>query len=161
LRPRAGAIRAADMDPQSAPRRALARRVAYLPQEYALAFPFTVAEVVLMGRYPHRGALALESDDDARIAEDAMARSDVAALGGRRFDELSGGEKRRALLAQAFCQAADLLLLDEPTVSLDPAHSDAVFRLLDEDRRRRGATSVVVMHDLALAARWADRVILV
>jgi iron complex transport system ATP-binding protein len=150
----------AGADPATAPRRLLARRLAYLPQEYTLAFPFTVAEVVLMGRYPHRGPFALENDEDARLADEAMRRCDVVDLASRRFDALSGGERRRTLLAQAFCQAADLLLLDEPTASLDPAHAAAVFRILAEERTARGATAVIVTHDLNLAARLADRVIL-
>jgi iron complex transport system ATP-binding protein len=161
LRPAAGSVRTAGVDPGATERRRFARRVAYMPQDYALVFPFTVGEVVLMGRYPHRGVLALENDEDARLAARAMERCDLGALADRRFDALSGGERRRALLAQAICQAADLLLLDEPTVSLDPGHADDVFRLLDEDRRRRGTTAVVVTHDLNLAARWADRLVLV
>lgn len=151
--PSAGTVRIDGDDPRATARAQLARRVAYLPQEHTLAFPFTVAEVVLMGRYPHRGALALEDADDVRAAEDAMRRCDVIELAARRFHELSGGERRRALLAQAFCQEAELLLLDEPTAALDPAHARAVWAAL------RGASAVVVTHDLNAAVRWADRAI--
>jgi iron complex transport system ATP-binding protein len=161
LAPAAGTVRVAGVDPRRTRRAELARRVAYLPQEHALGFPFTVAEVVLMGRYPHRRALSLESADDLAAAEDAMRRCDVHELAGRRFHELSGGERRRALLAQAFCQAAELVLLDEPTVSLDPAHAIAVFAALEAARRERDASIVVVTHDLNLAARFCDRVLLV
>jgi iron complex transport system ATP-binding protein len=161
LVPDAGTVRIAGADPRHTARVALARRVAYLPQEHALGFPFTVAEVVLMGRYPHRGALSLERDEDLRLADEAMRRCDVAELAGRRFHELSGGERRRALLAQAFCQAAELVLLDEPTASLDPAHALAVMAALEAARKERGATVVVVTHDLNLAARFCDRVLLV
>jgi iron complex transport system ATP-binding protein len=161
LAPTAGQVRVAGVDPRRAPRVELARKVAYLPQEHTLGFPFTVAEVVLMGRYPHRGALSLERDEDLRLADEAMQRCDVAELAGRRFHELSGGERRRALLAQAFCQAAELVLLDEPTASLDPAHALAVMAALEAARATRGATVVVVTHDLNLAARFCDRVLLV
>jgi len=161
LEPGGGSVRVAGVDPRHSARVALARRVAYLPQEHALGFPFTVAEVVLMGRYPHRGSLSLESSDDLRIAEEAMRRCDVAQLAGRRFHELSGGERRRALLAQAFCQAAELVLLDEPTASLDPAHALAVFAALEAARSERHAAIVVVTHDLNLAARFCERVLLV
>ena len=161
LAPQVGSVRVTGVDPRRTPRRELARRIAYLPQEHVLGFPFTVAEVVLMGRYPHRGSLSLETADDLRVAEDAMRRCDVAQLAGRRFHELSGGERRRALLAQAFCQAAQLVLLDEPTVSLDPAHALAVFAALEAARAERGASIVVVTHDLNLAARFCDRVLLV
>jgi iron complex transport system ATP-binding protein len=144
LPPAAGTVRVRGEDPYRAPRRALARVLAYLPQEYVLEFPFTVGEVVLMGK----------------LAEAAMRRCDVLHLAGRRFDELSGGERRRALLAQAFCQAADLILLDEPTASLDPSHALALFHILEEETRRRGALAVAATHDLNLAARFADRVLL-
>ncbi|HKA90258.1 MAG TPA: ABC transporter ATP-binding protein [Haliangiales bacterium] len=160
LAPAAGSVRVRDEDPFRAPRRALAKTLAYLPQEYILEFPFTVAEVVLMGRYAHRPPLALETETDRRLAADAMRRCDVLALEDRRFDALSGGERRRALLAQAFCQAADLILLDEPTASLDPAHALAIFHILEDETRRRRACAVAVTHDLNLAARFADRVVL-
>lgn len=162
LTPRAGRIRCFGDDPGSAPRGELAKRLAFLPQEYRLAFPFTVRDVVLMGRYPHRrrGLLQLEGDEDARAAEDAMAQCEVLSLADRRFDTLSGGERRRALLAQALCQRADALLLDEPTAALDPAHAIALFRALLSARRDRGQTALVVTHDLNLAARFSDRVLL-
>ena len=154
----AGRVVLADLDPRARPRRELARHLAYLAQEYTVVFPFTVAEVVLMGRYPHRSGLALESEADLEAARAAMERCDVLALADRRFDELSGGERRRALLAQAFCQAARLVLLDEPTASLDPLHALAVFRILREERAN-GQAALVVTHDLNLAARFADRVV--
>jgi ABC-type cobalamin/Fe3+-siderophores transport system ATPase subunit len=160
LDPAAGTIRVSGDDPRLVRRRALARRLAFLPQEYALAFPFTVGEMVLMGRYPHRSPLALENAEDVRLATEAMRRCDVEPLAGRRFDALSGGERRRALLAQAFCQAAELVLLDEPTAALDPGHALAVFRILLEERRVRRAAAVVVTHDLNLAGRFADRLVL-
>ncbi|RMH41024.1 MAG: ABC transporter ATP-binding protein [Deltaproteobacteria bacterium] len=163
LRPAAGQVRAFGLDPASTPRPALARRLSLLPQQVRHTFPFSVAEVVLMGRYPHqrRGLLALESADDVAAADDAMRRCDVLHLAGRRFDELSGGERRRVLLAQSFCQRAELLLLDEPTASLDPAHALAVFAALRAEVRARAAAAVVVTHDLNLAARFADRVAVV
>jgi iron complex transport system ATP-binding protein len=162
LAPTAGEARVFGLDPARTPRRQLARRLSYLPQTYRLVFPYRVSEVVLMGRYAHRGGalLGLEREDDLDAAQDAMERCDAALLADRRFDELSGGEQRRVLLAQAFCQGAELILLDEPTASLDPAHALAVFHALAAERDRRGATSVVVTHDLNLAARAADRLLL-
>ena len=157
-----GSVRLGTDDPRVLSRPLLARRVAYLPQDYSLAFPFTVADVVLMGRYPYhpRGLLRGESGHDLDLAQAAMERCDVATLADRRFDELSGGERRRALLAQAFCQAAPLVLLDEPTAALDPAHALAVFRALKEERDSRGASAFIATHDLNLSARFADRVLL-
>ena len=139
------------------PRRDLARALAYVPQEFSPAFPFRVAELVLMGRYPHRGFGRFESADDLALAQRAMEDADVWPLRERRFDTLSGGERRRVLLAQAFCQATPLLLLDEPTAALDPAHAIAVLTTLRKDSAGRGTTTVVVTHDLNLAARFADR----
>lgn len=162
LAPRRGTVRCFDRDPRARPRRHLARRLAYVPQSYSLAFPFTVSEVVLMGRYAHRGPglLGLERDDDIAAAHAAMERCDIVALADRRFDAISGGEQRRALLAQAFCQRAEVILLDEPTASLDPAHAIALFTALARERDERGAAAVVVTHDLNLAARFADRLLL-
>jgi iron complex transport system ATP-binding protein len=153
-----GKILVGELDPRRTPRNRLAQTLAYLGQDYSIVFPFTVAEIVLMGRYPHRRGLALDSAEDLSAARAAMERCDVLPLADRKFDELSGGERRRALLAQAFCQAATVLFLDEPTSSLDPLHASAVFRILHEERGR-GAACLVVTHDLNLAARFADRVI--
>jgi iron complex transport system ATP-binding protein len=158
--PDSGRVTVGDADPRALPRRVVARRLAVLPQEYHVVFPFTVAEVVLMGRYPHRPTWGLETTADLAVADEAMRRCDVTHLAGRRFDALSGGERRRALLAQAFCQEAELILLDEPTASLDPAHALAVFRILEEEKAARGAAALVVTHDLNLAARFADRLVL-
>ncbi|MFH0900519.1 MAG: ABC transporter ATP-binding protein [Pseudomonadota bacterium] len=154
-----GSIRIDGVDPWAAPRRVLARQLAYLPQDYHLVFPFTVVEVVLMGRYPYRSPWALEDDEDLRSAMAALRRCDIEHLASRRFDAISGGERRRALLAQAFCQAARLILLDEPTASLDPAHALAVFRSLVEEKATRNAAALIATHDLSLAARFSDRLI--
>ena len=159
LAPTRGEVRVLGVDPAREPRRRLARRLSYLPQTYRLVFPYRVGEVVLMGRYAH-SPFGLERDEDVTAARAAMSRCDVLELADRRFDELSGGEQRRVLLAQAFCQASELILLDEPTASLDPAHALALFAALAAERDRRAATALVVTHDLNLAARAADRVIL-
>lgn len=160
LSPGAGTVHTFGLDPATARRRQLARRLAYLPQDFSLAFPFTVTEVVLMGRYAHRGRgfLGLESAADRDAAQAAMARVDVLPLAHRRWTDISGGERRRALLAQAFCQHAELLLLDEPTAALDPAHALAVMTALSTGRDG-GTAAVCVTHDLNLAARFADRVL--
>lgn len=160
LAPAAGSVRCFDLDPATTLRHVLARKLSYLPQDYRLAFPFSVSEVVLMGRYAyHRRGLGLESAADVDAAERAMERCDVRHLADRRFDAVSGGEQRRALLAQAFCQRSELVLLDEPTASLDPAHAMAVFEALVAETRERDASAVAVTHDLNLAARYASRVI--
>ena len=158
MRPRAGTVRVDGRDPFTTPRRALARTLAYLPQRYELAFPFTALEVALMGRYAHQRGPGLDRTADLDAAMAALARVDAAALAERRFDTLSGGERRRVLLAQALCQGARAILLDEPTAALDPAHAIAVMNALGVERDGGGAI-VVVTHDLDLAARHADRVL--
>jgi len=140
-------------------RRELSRSIAYVPQEYSLDFPFTVGEVVLMGRYPYLGPGRFEGAADLQAAQSAMERTDVWSLRNRRFDELSGGERRRVVLAQAFCQEARIILLDEPTSSLDAAHELALGKALLAERARRGLSVVLVTHDLGSAARLADRIV--
>jgi iron complex transport system ATP-binding protein len=152
IAPRLGQIRVRGHDPQTAPRRTIARELAYLPQRYELAFPFAVEEVVLLGRYARQRGLGLASEDDLAAARAAMAACDVAGLAARRFDELSGGEARRVIVAQALCQGARCLLLDEPTAGLDPAHARAIFAML-RAQCDAGAAAIVVTHDLDLALR--------
>jgi iron complex transport system ATP-binding protein len=162
LSPSQGVVRCFGADPRAAPRRRVARQLAYLPQDQRHTFAFSVSEVVLMGRYAHGrgGFLGLETAADLRAAAAAMARCDVLPLRDRRFSELSGGEQRRVLLAQALCQEAGLLLLDEPTASLDPGHAIALMREVVSETRQRAVTAVVVTHDLNLAIQHVDRLLL-
>ena len=151
--PSAGKVRCFGSDPAAADRRTIARDLAYLPQHYELAFPFVVEEVVLLGRYARQRGLGLASRDDLDAARAAMAACDVAQLADRRFDELSGGEARRVILAQAMCQGARCFVLDEPTAGLDPAHARDVFAML-RARCEAGAAAIVMTHDLDLALRY-------
>jgi iron complex transport system ATP-binding protein len=158
--PRTGEIRVLGHDPLRAPRRMIARELAYLPQHYELAFPFAVEEVVLLGRYASQRGVGMASAEDLEAAARAMAACDVAHLANRRFDELSGGEARRVTIAQALCQGAKCLLLDEPTAGLDPAHARSIFAML-RAQCEAGAAAVVVTHDLDLALRHAGAMWLV
>lgn len=148
-------------DPSVQNRRKMARRTAYLAQSYRIAFSFRAIEVVLMGRYAHtgRGLLGLDSQADYELATQALRRCDVEPLAERAFDELSGGEQRRVLIAQALCQEAELLLLDEPTGGLDPRHARDLFSMV-RDECDAGRSALVVTHDLNLAARYADQLLL-
>jgi iron complex transport system ATP-binding protein len=150
---RTGSVRVMGQDPSDAKRRVIARDLAYLPQQYDLAFPFSVEEIVLLGRYSRQRGLGLASEEDLAAARDAMKATDVTHLAARRFDELSGGEARRVIIAQALCQGAKCLLLDEPTSGLDPAHARAVFEMLKQ-QCHGGTTAVVVTHDLDLGLRF-------
>jgi iron complex transport system ATP-binding protein len=151
--PRSGRVRVFGQDPTTTARRLIARDLAYLPQHYELAFPFAVEEVVLLGRYANQRGLGLASPADLAAAREAMVACDVAHLAERRFDELSGGEARRVIVAQAMCQGARCMLLDEPTAGLDPSHARSVFATL-RAHCEAGRTAVVVTHDLDLALRY-------
>ncbi|WFB09852.1 heme ABC transporter ATP-binding protein [Streptomyces sp. LX-29] len=135
--------------------RELALRRAVLPQSATLSFPFTVEEVVRMGRAPWAGTAAEDEDDEAVRA--ALAAAEVAEFAGRPFSALSGGERARVALARVLAQRTGLLLLDEPTAALDLRHQELVLRLCRE-RAAAGDAVVVVLHDLGLAAAYADRV---
>ncbi|WP_318198849.1 heme ABC transporter ATP-binding protein [Streptomyces sp. MCL20-2] len=136
----------------SAPELALRRSV--LPQSAVLSFPFPVEDVVRMGRAPWAGT-EREDEDDAAVAA-AMAATEVTRFAARPFSALSGGEKARVALARVLAQRAPLMLLDEPTAALDLRHQELVLRICRE-RAAAGDAVVVVLHDLGLAAAYADR----
>ena len=141
-------------------RRARARALAFLPQERTVHWPLAVRAIVALGRLPHQGSAGGESPGDTEAIEAAMRAMDVAAFAARPVQELSGGERARALFARALAQEAAVLLADEPTAGLDPAHALELFAIL---RRlaTEGRTIAVAMHDLSLAARFChDAVIL-
>lgn len=130
----------------------LARRIAYLPQEATVAFPFTAYQVVLMGRHPHLGRMAVEGPADHEAAERAMTATGTIHLADRSIATLSGGERRLVLLAKALAQDTPVLLADEPLSALDLRHRLAVLRLL-RACADAGRTVLAVLHDLNLAAR--------
>jgi iron complex transport system ATP-binding protein len=141
-------------------RRELARLAALVPQAMESNFPFKVADTVLMGRSPHLGLLAMEQEEDYRIALEAMQATDTAHLADRTLDQLSGGERQRVIIARAICQQPQILFLDEPTAALDLAHQIRIMDLLETLRRERKITICMVSHDINLAAMYADRLLL-
>jgi len=141
-------------------RRHIARRIAVVPQETHATFDFTVIDVVLMGRYPHLGPFELEGPADLDIARQALEATGTRHLESRPFASLSGGEKQRVVIAGALAQTADVMLLDEPTASLDLAYQLEVAALLRNLNRTRGTTMVVCTHDLNMAASLCDEVVL-
>ena len=142
------------------PRAELARLVAVVPQEPSTPPWMTVAEYVLMGRTPHLGPLAKEGARDRDAAARALGRLDLLTFANRRLGTLSGGEKQRAVVARALAQEARIVLLDEPTAALDIGHQQQALELLDGLRAESGLTLVAAMHDLTLAAQYADRMVL-
>jgi iron complex transport system ATP-binding protein len=141
-------------------RREIARHLAVVPQETHPAFDYTVMEMVLMGRHPHLGPFELEGPRDLALARNALAATGTAHLAGRAYMTLSGGEKQRVVIASALTQSPDVLLLDEPTASLDLGYQLEVASLLRRLNRERGVTMVLATHDLNLAASLCDRLIL-
>jgi iron complex transport system ATP-binding protein len=139
-------------------RREFAQRVAVVQQTEPTAFPFTVEEVVFMGRVPHRSGL-YESATDHAAVESALMATEIAPLRTRDFRTLSGGEKQRVLLASALAQEPEILLLDEPANHLDLQHQVSLHELL-RDFSRKGVLVVAVTHDLNLAASYAPRLVL-
>jgi iron complex transport system ATP-binding protein len=141
-------------------RREVARHVAVVPQETLLTFDYTVLEMVLMGRHPHLGLFELEGPDDLAIAREMLRATGTEQLESRRFGTLSGGEKQRVVVAAALAQAADVLLLDEPTASLDLAYQLEIAALLSALNLERGVTIAVSTHDLNLAASVCRELVL-
>jgi iron complex transport system ATP-binding protein len=162
LRPQGGGVLLNGKPLAGYPGRDRARRVAFLPQAVNPAFALSVFEVVCLGRYPHTGAFGALGPRDKEAAERCMRDTEVEHLRARDFLTLSGGERQRVLLASILAQEPEILLLDEPTSALDIHHQTEIFSLLDRlaHGRQGGYGILVVTHDLNLAARFCDRILL-
>ncbi|MGH8560377.1 MAG: ABC transporter ATP-binding protein [Nevskiales bacterium] len=154
-----GSVRLLDRDLGSYTASGRARRLAYLPQGGQCHWPMSVTQVVALGRLPHRAPWARIPPTDEAAVQRALRDADVAHLAERITTELSGGERARVLLARALAVEAQVLLADEPTAGLDPAHQLSVMSVL-RARAQSGTGVVVVLHDLTLAARFCDRLVL-
>jgi iron complex transport system ATP-binding protein len=141
-------------------RRELARRVSMLVQEPEMPAGMTVAHYVLLGRSAHLGYLGRESEHDRRIVAETLQRLALDPLAARPVDHLSGGERQRAAIARALAQQSPVLLVDEPTTSLDVGRQQSVLELIDELRHDRSLTVISAMHDLTLAGQYAERLAL-
>jgi ABC-type cobalamin/Fe3+-siderophores transport system ATPase subunit len=143
-------------------RRTIGRRIAVVAQEAELRFPVTVLEFVLGGRFAwaSNSGWGWETEQDLRVAVDVLSETDLTNLSDRLMNELSGGERQRAVLARALATEASFLLLDEPTANLDLSHQSTLLALVRNRCDQRQAASLVVTHDLNLAAQFADRILL-
>ncbi len=160
LSPTAGEVRLDGVSMASLPRRETARRIAYVPQSIDLVFPIRALDLVLQGRAPYSRGFSADSPADRDRALAAMRACDVEGLAERDASALSGGETRRVFLARALAQEAEIWLLDEPTAGLDPRHRLEFLEVLRRTHRERRGTVLLVTHELDLAARLADRVLL-
>lgn len=160
LRPEAGEIRVDGRPPGEIGRRALARTIAMVPQEVALPFNLTAAEVVLLGRTAYLRRFRGPAPEDREMVRSAMAATGVLSLAGRPYHELSGGERQRVIVAMALAQEPRLLLLDEPTRHLDLSHQLRILSLIRRLNREQGITVISAMHDVNLCAIYFDRLIL-
>ncbi len=140
-------------------KRLLSAMIAMVPQEYRVNFPYTVREVVAMGRYPHQGRFSRPTEEDLEIVDRALRTCMAEDLSERFVTELSGGEKQRVIFARAIAQQTPVLLLDEPCASMDINHALRILKVALEQVRKHNVTVVAVMHDLNLAARFADNLI--
>jgi len=160
LKAHAGRLEILGAPVQSYSRKSLARSIALVPQTAPVDFPFTVTEVVLMGRSPHLGILGVEHEEDLKIAHQAMTFTGVTSVAHRKIDQLSGGERQRVMIARAICQEPPIIPLDEPTAALDLAHQVRVMDLMERLRDEKKVTILMVSHDINLAALYASRLML-
>ncbi|MDJ0348165.1 ABC transporter ATP-binding protein [Cryobacterium sp. PH29-G1] len=159
LAPRAGRVILDGRSVHRMPAKQLARTLGLLPQSPVAPEGITVADLVGRGRNPHQGILSRWSMADDLAVADALEATATVSLADRSVDELSGGQRQRVWIAMALAQQTDLLLLDEPTTFLDVSHQIEVLDLLTDLNRTRGTTIVMVLHDLNLAARYADHLV--
>ncbi len=155
-----GELRLKGSDIRSYGRREIARLIGVVQQETGVSFPYTAAEIVLMGRANYHSAWALEGQGDLAAARASMDATDCAPLAGRYLHELSGGEKQRVMIARALAQEPEILLLDEPAAFLDLRHQVQMFELLRCLNRERNLTIIAALHDLNLAALYFPRLLL-
>ena len=155
-----GEIHIGDQPVASLGARELARHVAMLLQEPHIPDGMSVSQYVLLGRTPHLGYLGRESSRDRGIVAEVLRRLSLDDFAARPLGRLSGGERQRAAIARALAQQAPVLLIDEPTTSLDVGRQQAVLELIDELRREQGLTVIAAMHELTLAGQYADRLAL-
>ncbi|RJF90722.1 ABC transporter ATP-binding protein [Sphingomonas cavernae] len=160
VEPTGGSIALDGTDVTTMSRDAIARRIAYLPQGQTLHWPLTVERLVGLGRLPHLAPFSRLTPADTQAIERAMECADVTMLAHRNALELSGGERARVLLARALAVEADVLIADEPLAALDPGHQLQVMELLAA-QAHAGALVIAVLHDLTMAARYCDRLLLI
>ena len=141
-------------------RKQLAQSITWVPQEHPMVFPFKVSEIVLMGRHPYLSAFTFEGENDIKIARSAMKQTQTLQFAERGFNEISGGEKQRVVIAGAIAQEPELMILDEPTSALDIKYQIQILNILKTLNENKKTTVILAMHDLHLASKYCTRLIL-
>lgn len=138
----------------------LARVMALVLQDNNIDYEFTVEEIILMGRHPHKGRFEKENKNDYKIIEESLEMTNTTYLRNRIITEISGGEKQRVMIAKALAQRPEIILLDEPTSHLDINHQIEILKLLKDLNKEKGTTIILVIHDINLGIRYSDKVIM-
>lgn len=160
LRPLSGSITLKGRGIEKYKKKELARIVAYVPQSTTIDFGFTVEDIVMMGRSPYMGPFGSETIEDIRIAEASMKLVGIYELKDKKINEISGGEKQRAIIACALAQKPEIILMDEPVSNLDIQHQIKVLNLVKKLCEEQNMTAIVVLHDLNLSSEYSDNIIL-
>jgi iron complex transport system ATP-binding protein len=160
LKPSAGTVMLGDKYLHELDRKEIARKIAFVPQNIQVDFPFTCREIVLMGRYPHLSGLGIEKTTDKQVAEKAIEQTGIAHLADRMIYQLSGGERQRVFIAQAIAAEPEILMLDEPVSALDIKYKVQIMDLLQKLNEEKNITIVVILHDLNLAASYSKNILL-
>ncbi len=160
LRPQKGSILLNSIDINSFPRKEISKNISVVPQNTSLEFDFKVKDIVMMGRHPYIDRFRGETSQDIKIVEKAMYYTNIIMLSHRMFNELSGGEKQRVILAQALAQEPKILLLDEPVSHLDLQHQVEILDLIKNMSTLESLTIISVLHDLNMASEYSDYIIL-
>jgi len=160
LKPDSGSIQFKESLLSKINKKLFAQSVSWIPQDHPMVFPFKVSEIVLMGRHPYLSPLSFESEEDFEISRNAMETTMTSQFADRYFNEISGGEKQRVMIASALAQNPEMMLLDEPTAALDLKYQIQILSILKNLNARHKMTLIMAMHDLNLASSFCNRLIL-
>ncbi|MCL2607230.1 MAG: ABC transporter ATP-binding protein [Methanomassiliicoccaceae archaeon] len=160
LKPKGGVVMIENENVLSMPRKDIARNIGVVSQHSMIIFPYTVLDMIMMGRYPAKNSFESYNTEDLEVVKRSMAETGVEAFAERTIDELSGGERQRVLIARALAQEPEILLLDEPTLHLDVNHQFELMELIRRLASERNMLVIIVTHDIMLAARFCDRIIM-
>ncbi|MZH03563.1 MAG: ABC transporter ATP-binding protein [Nitrospinae bacterium] len=160
LEPDSGSIQFKETPISRINKKQFAQSVSWIPQDHPMVFPFKVSEIVLMGRHPYLSPLSFESSEDFEISHRAMETTMTSQFADKYFNEISGGEKQRVMIASALAQNPDMMLLDEPTAALDLKYQVQILKILKDLNTSHKMTLILAMHDLNLASRFCNRLVL-